>query len=206
LVHDELLEHLRDRSPVATMSASREGVLTGWSAGATRLLAYSAEEVLGRPFASLAQDPRRVEEAFARVRPPSLVHTVCFNTQLIGRSGQQTPVFLCLDALQTDGPRPDGVLVTARDLRTVAFEPLSATPRQPGGVQDASALASLTPRQRLVLEMMARGHSTREIAKRLGRSVKTVETHRAQLMRRLNIHHVPGLVTFAIRAGLVSLE
>jgi DNA-binding NarL/FixJ family response regulator len=131
---------------------------------------------------------------------------VCFNTQLIGRSGQQTPVFLCLDALQTDGPRPDGVLVTARDLRTVAFEPLSATPRQPGGVQDASALASLTPRQRLVLEMMARGHSTREIAKRLGRSVKTVETHRAQLMRRLNIHHVPGLVTFAIRAGLVSLE
>lgn len=206
MVHDELLEHLRDRSPVAVMSASREGAVTGWSAGATRLLAYSAEEVLGRPFPSLAQDPRPVEEAFARVRPPSPVHTVCLSTQLVGRSGQQTPVFLCLDALQTDGSRRDGVLVMARDLRTVAFEPSPEPSRPPRTIQDASALASLTPRQRAVLELMARGHSTREIAARLGRSVKTVETHRAQLMRRLNIHHVPGLVTFAIRARLVSIE
>ena len=53
---------------------------------------------------------------------------------------------------------------------------------------------------------MARGHSTREIAKRLGPRGKTVETPRAQRMRRLNIHNVPGLVTFAIRAGLVSVE
>jgi PAS domain S-box-containing protein len=206
LVHDELLEHLRDRSPVAIMSASREGAVTGWSARAMRLLAYSAEEVLGRPFPSLAQDRRRVEGAFAQIRPPSPVHTVCLSTQLIGRSGVQTPVFLCLDALQADGPRRDGVLVMARDLRTVTFEPPPATSRPPRAVREAGALASLTPRQRLVLELMASGHSTREIAARLGRSVKTVETHRAQLMRRLNIHHVAGLVTFAIRAGLVSIE
>lgn len=205
LVHDDLLQHLRDRSTVAIVSASPEGSVTGWSDGATRLLAYAADEVLGRPFPSLAQDPRRMEEAFAQVRPPSPVHTVCLSAQIIGRGGQQTPVFLCLDALQPDGPKRDGVLVTARDLRTVAFESLPGPSRLPHVVQDAGALASLTPRQRLVLELMARGHSTREIATRLGRSVKTVETHRAQLMRRLNIHHVPGLVTFAIRAGLVSI-
>ena len=188
------------------MSASQEGALTGWSSGATRLLAYSADEVLGRSFPSLAQDPRRVEEAFARVRPPSQVHTVCFSTQLIDKSGQHTPVFLCLDALQTNGQKAEGVLLTARELRSVAFDPPPGTQRPQATAQDVTALASLTPRQRLVLELMARGHSTREIAKRLGRSVKTVETHRAQLMRRLNIHHVPGLVTFAIRAGLVSIE
>lgn len=206
LQQDELLEHLRDRSTVAIMSASQEGAVTGWSPGATRLLAYSADEVLGRPFPSLAQDPRRVEEAFARVRSPSPVHTVCFSTQLIGKSGQQTPVFLCLDLLQVNGMKPERVLLTARDLRTVAFDPPAGAHRPQATTQDVTALASLTPRQRLVLELMARGHSTRDIAKRLGRSVKTVETHRAQLMRRLNIHHVPGLVTFAIRAGLVSIE
>lgn len=205
-MHDQLLEHLRDRSEVAILSTSQEGAVTGWSTGATRLLAYSADEVLGRPFPSLAQDPGRVEDAFARLRSPSPVHTVCFSTELINRNGQQTPVFLCVDALPDNGASPKAVLVTARDLRTVAIEPAAAVQRPQGTPQDASALASLTPRQRLVLDLMARGHSTREIAKRLGRSVKTVETHRAQLMRRLNIHHVPGLVTFAIRAGLVSIE
>lgn len=203
-MNDHLFEHLRDQSPVAIMSASQEGAVTGWSTGATRLLAYAAEEILGRPFPSLAQEPRRVEDAFARVRAPT-VHTVCLNANLIPRAGQPTPVFLCLDAVPGNG-RLEAVLVSARDLRTVAFEPSPALQRPQGSPQDASALASLTPRQRLVLDLMARGHSTREIAKRLGRSVKTVETHRAQLMRRLNIHHVPGLVTFAIRTGLVTIE
>ena len=64
----------------------------------------------------------------------------------------------------------------------------------------------LTPRQREVLRFIAEGHSTKAIARRLGLSVKTVETHRAQLMDRLNIHEVAGLVRYAIRAGLVRPE
>ena len=72
-------------------------------------------------------------------------------------------------------------------------------------VPDPHALNGLTPRQRIVLELIAQGYSTQDIARRLGRSVKTVETHRAQLMKRLNIHHVPGLVAFAIRAGVVAI-
>jgi DNA-binding CsgD family transcriptional regulator len=205
-VQNELLEHLRDQASVAVLSASQEGTVTGWSSGATRLLAYAADEVMGRPLPSLSQEPRRMEDALARVRPPSPVHTVCLSTQLIGRTGQPMPVFLCLDAVPNNGPSLEAILVTARDLRTVAFEPSPGAHRPQGTPQDATALASLTPRQRLVLDLMARGHSTREIAKRLGRSVKTVETHRAQLMRRLSIHHVPGLVTFAIRTGLVTID
>ena len=72
-------------------------------------------------------------------------------------------------------------------------------------VPDPHALNGLTPRQRVVLELIAQGYSTQDIARRLARSVKTVETHRAQLMKRLNIHHVPGLVAFAIRAGVVTI-
>ncbi|MDQ5847305.1 MAG: response regulator transcription factor [Acidobacteriota bacterium] len=68
------------------------------------------------------------------------------------------------------------------------------------------ALAELTPRQREVLTLIAEGRSTKDIARALSISVKTVETHRAQLMDRLNIHDIASLVRYAIKIGLVSLE
>jgi DNA-binding NarL/FixJ family response regulator len=67
-------------------------------------------------------------------------------------------------------------------------------------------LERLTPRQREILQLIAERHSTKQIAQLLGISIKTVETHRAQLMDRLGIHDVPGLVRFAIRIGLTSIE
>ncbi len=67
-------------------------------------------------------------------------------------------------------------------------------------------LDALTPRQREILRLIAEGRSTKQIAAQLGVSVKTVETHRALLMERLNIHDLAGLVRFAVRAGLVPLE
>ena len=69
-----------------------------------------------------------------------------------------------------------------------------------------SELELLTPRQRQILQMIAEGHATRQIAERLFLSIKTVETHRGQIMQRLEIYDVPGLVRFAIRHGLVSSE
>src|SRR6266705_1304277 len=71
-----------------------------------------------------------------------------------------------------------------------------------GGEQPKSD--NLTPRQRQVLQLIAGGHSTTEIAYRLELSVKTVETHRAQLMDRLQIRDIAGLVKYAIRSGLVT--
>jgi DNA-binding NarL/FixJ family response regulator len=70
--------------------------------------------------------------------------------------------------------------------------------------QVSDPLEGLTTRQREILQLVAEGRSTKEIAGLLDVSVKTVETHRARLMERLDIHDVPGLVRFAIRAGLVS--
>lgn len=66
------------------------------------------------------------------------------------------------------------------------------------------ALEQLTPRQRTILRLVAEGRTTQEIARTLQISAKTVEGHRAQLMERLDIHEVAGLVRFAIRAGLIS--
>jgi DNA-binding NarL/FixJ family response regulator len=72
----------------------------------------------------------------------------------------------------------------------------------PGG----SSLDGLTPRQREVLQLVAEGRSTKEIAFALEVSVKTVETHRAALMERLGIRDTASLVVYAVRNGLVSAE
>lgn len=63
----------------------------------------------------------------------------------------------------------------------------------------------LTPRQSQVLMLVASGHSTKEIAYRLNVNVKTVETHRTQLMERLSINDIAGLVRYAIRVGLIEI-
>ena len=64
----------------------------------------------------------------------------------------------------------------------------------------------LTPRHCEVLTLLAAGRSTSEIARRLKLSVKTVETHRAELMKRLGIHDLAGLVRYAVRVRLTPLE
>ena len=63
---------------------------------------------------------------------------------------------------------------------------------------------ALTPRQREVLQLIAEGKSTKEIAQRLDLSVKTIDTHRTLLMKQLDIHEVAGLVRYALRAGLIA--
>jgi len=74
--------------------------------------------------------------------------------------------------------------------------------RRVGG--EPSSLERLTRRQREILQLIAEGHSTQEIAQMLSISVKTVETHRSQLMERLDIHDVASLVRYAIRMGLIT--
>lgn len=66
--------------------------------------------------------------------------------------------------------------------------------------------ASLSPRQREVLRLIAEGRTTKQIGHDLDISAKTVETHRAQLMERLGIHDVAGLVRYAIIVGLIDVE
>jgi len=71
-----------------------------------------------------------------------------------------------------------------------------------GGTSPADPL---TPREREVLQLIAEGRSTKEVAGILGVSVKTAETHRTRLMTKLDIHHTAGLVHYAIRRGLVRV-
>jgi len=79
--------------------------------------------------------------------------------------------------------------------------------KEPVPLADKSnPLLELTPRQHQVLKLIAEGYSTREIARALEISVKTVESHRTHLMERLNIHDVASLVRHAIRVGVVKID
>ena len=90
------------------------------------------------------------------------------------------------------------------------------SPRVTGGVVDAllsgaparssSGLAKLTEREREVLQLVAEGHSNKQIAERLHVSAKTVGTHREHIIRKLDIHTVAGLTKYAIQQGLTSPE
>jgi RNA polymerase sigma factor (sigma-70 family) len=72
--------------------------------------------------------------------------------------------------------------------------------------EEFDVLSALTSRQREILQLIAEGYTTKEIANMLSISVKTVETHRANMMERLQIFNVPELVIFAIRSGLIILD
>jgi len=70
---------------------------------------------------------------------------------------------------------------------------------------EKSETAALTPRKLEILKLIAEGKSTKQIAHMLNISVKTVETHRAQLMEQLGIYDIAGLVRYAIRSGIVTM-
>jgi len=68
----------------------------------------------------------------------------------------------------------------------------------------SSAVSALTSRQYEVLQLLAEGKTTREIAHQMSLSVKTIESHRQQIINKLNIHSIAGLTKYAIREGLIS--
>jgi len=75
------------------------------------------------------------------------------------------------------------------------------------GIDDQkSPLEQLTERQRQILQLIAEGQNTKQIAEILKVSPKTVEYHRMKLMAGLNLHDIPGLVRYAVRVGLISPE
>jgi len=71
---------------------------------------------------------------------------------------------------------------------------------------DVSPLEALSPREREVLQLVAEGKTSQEIAERLSISPKTVDTYRSRLMHKIGVDDVPGLVRFAIQHGVISLE
>ena len=103
-----------------------------------------------------------------------------------------------------------------RAIRTVAADETYLSPKVAGVIvkdylkhsqeTTLSAESFLTNREREILQLIAEGKSTKEIAFKLAVSIKTVETHRQQIMKKLNLHSVAELTRYAIREGLTPLD
>lgn len=102
-----------------------------------------------------------------------------------------------------------------RAIRAVSHDEKYVSPTVAGAVVDALVSPQvargdprdlLSPREREVLQLIAEGDTSKEIASRLGVAVSTIETHRKQIMSKLELRSVAELTKFAIRAGLTSLE
>jgi DNA-binding NarL/FixJ family response regulator len=91
-----------------------------------------------------------------------------------------------------------GETYVAPSIAGYVVEDVRSRPAAPSG------LDRITWRQREILQLIAEGRTTKQMSQRLGIGVRTVETHRADLMDRLNIHDVAGLVRFAVATGLVA--
>lgn len=90
--------------------------------------------------------------------------------------------------------------------RRVSSEPGTVEPSPAEQTAETKPYEQLTSRQREILQLIAEGKTTKEIALTLQVSIKTVEGHRTQLMERLEIHDVAGLVRYAVRVGLITPE
>ena len=87
---------------------------------------------------------------------------------------------------------------------TLIGDYLRVTVGEHGGIPAAGEV--ITAREREVLRLIADGNSSQEIAERLGLSRKTVDSHRANAMRKLDLHDVTEVVKYAIRTGMISLD
>ncbi len=142
----------------------------------------------------------------------------CPDTRVIMLSMHTDPKYV-LRALKAGAlgylPKHSDLPELEKALLTVKKGEIYVSPAIPGDVLQAykdnpdmgtDRLELLTERQREILQLIAEGHTTREIANILAISVKTVETHRAHLMDRLRIYDIAGLVKFAVQSGLVLLD
>jgi DNA-binding NarL/FixJ family response regulator len=181
----------------------------------------------------LEDDPRDAELvtlAVQRVAPMSRVAWVSSRAAFMGALDEFTPDvilsdhaiadFNALDAFRMVQSRLPGspFLVVSGAFEQTASDCLKAGaadfirkvdlsrlgPAIEGAMTLRLPLRKLSSRQHQVLQMLAAGLSAGEIARRLGLSVKTVETHRAQVMHRTGIHDLAGLVRYAVRVGIVS--
>ena len=195
-----LLEKLPDMEVIAEASDGREAI---------RLVEKHEPHVvltdIAMPFLNGLEVTRRLAKTFPKVR-----------ILILSMYSDEAHVFLALRAgaagyLLKGSVREElkmAIRAVAQGETYLSPPVAKITIREYSGRVNAELgpLRKLSPRQEQVLQLIAEGKTTKQIALALNISVKTVESHRTQLMERLDIHDIASLVRFAIKIGLVTLE
>ena len=169
---------------------------------------YPFEATIAKPDVTLAQAIEQID-----IGGPSMIRSAAKNKEPVTVVVDREDYSAVLGTKDDTGGQTQRRLREELALKAVLRGETYLSPAVSRGVvsdyvqrlrEDAPQGNQLTPRQREVLQLIAEGHSTKEIARRLDLSVKTVDTHRTQWMQQLDIHEVAGLVRYAMRTGLIS--
>jgi DNA-binding CsgD family transcriptional regulator len=153
-----------------------------------------------------------VAPAVAALLPPAWMHPDIAESRIrCGDRGWSTPGFretpwMQREAFKLRDGKTGDVTVAYREERAAAGEQVIRDYVQLSRTGDSGVFAVLSGREREVLQLLAEGLATKEIADRLALSVKTVESHRKSVMDKLGIHSIAELTKYAIREGLTPLE
>jgi PAS domain S-box-containing protein len=210
-VDRECRDYLRgltiERLPLAYIEFDHDARVLEWNPAAERTFGYLRDEALGQCVLDLilpSPPNDRIQVILSRIWAGDMeAHSTNQNLtkhgNVIDCDWFNTPI------LEADG-KVRRAIALGREITAPRFSGVNASDSSRIHDDDLSLLTRLTPRQREVLQLVVEGYRTKEIARKLERSSKTIELHRSCIMDALGIHDVPGLVRFAIRIGLISLQ
>jgi PAS domain S-box-containing protein len=196
-----------ERLPLAYIEFDHNVRVLEWNPAAERIFGYTKHEAVGQSALNLilpGPPSDHIKGILDRIwagdlEAHSLNQNLTKDGSVIDCDWFNTPI------LETSGQVRTAISLV-RDIRVHRLCDLSDCNSDRNDDHDFSLMARLTPRQREVLQLVVEGCRTKEIARKLERSVKTIEMHRGCIMEALEIHDVPGLVRFAIRVGLISSQ
>lgn len=196
---EERFHNLLGRHPAAVAVVSAEGRIVAWNRAAEEMFGFTEDEAIDANFEELLVPEERLDERREAVEAAGEGGAAWLTSERRHRNGNLIPVTIVMDV--GAGEESGYTYVTMRHVRKarcLCGATIVVGPRR--------ALQPLTARQRQVLKLIGEGRSTRDIAVRLGLSVKTIETHRGHLMQRLKLRSVAGLVRYAVSIGLVPVS
>jgi PAS domain S-box-containing protein len=187
----------------AVVAMDERYVVTVWNRGAERLYGWSAAEVVGRSAHDVATFLS--DEEVAELRR-ELAEQGRWRGELAATRKDATPIHVELISVALHGEQQNttGYLTIHRDI-SERKRTEDARPAPEGRQRDRAAVASLTPRQIEILQSLADGLDSHEIAKHLFISIRTVQNHVANILAKLNVHCQLQALVLAIRYDVVEV-
>jgi len=186
----------------AIISTTFGGIITSWNRTAERIFLYPADEIIGQPISKLVPPGHHDKMRRVLERLKKGEHVKHFETTRLAKDAREIGVSLSISPIKDNSGALVGISMIAFEISgKVRGHEMTNLRGKSGFLEEQSILRQkITKREREVLLMIGQGATSKEIAERLGLSLKTVESHRANLMHKLNAANAASLGRWAVIA------